>query len=180
MKFTQKIKKFVAITLAGALVFLNANLPSVQAQDISEVSVKKPGYGRTSTSDGSGVNVRDAANVTTSNIIRSIPNDTFVMIVGQSGDFYKVQYDNQGHYGYMIKRLVEFCPEYYYLQALPQNGNKLDMYDDDWEEYRQVIAQIPKGTCFAYWYRPNEDYYVGVYGISFGYTSTAETGFCFY
>ena len=85
MKSTQKIKKFVTITLAAAMILLNNNSFTVHAQDISQVTVYKPGYGMVSTDSGSGVNVRNAPNLTTSEIIKSLPNETWVMIVGQIG-----------------------------------------------------------------------------------------------
>ena len=74
MKFTQKIKKFVAITFAGAIVLLTSNSLPAHAQDISQVSVYKPGYGMAYTESGSGVNVRNAPNLDKSDIIRSIPD----------------------------------------------------------------------------------------------------------
>lgn len=173
MKFTEKFKKLVAITLAGAMVLLTANMLPVHAQNISDVSVNKPGYGVAKTSDKSGVNVRDAANLTTSNIIISIPYLTKVMIVGESGDFYKVQYDTSGHYGYMIKRLVEFMPEDKYLQADTAGGGNLSMYDNMYEP-RTQIATIPNKKYFAYWL-DNVNAIKGIYGNAFGYTSKSDT-----
>ena len=178
MKYMQKIKKCVAIALAWVIVFLTTNSLHVHAQDISQVSAYKPGYGIATTSDGSGVNVRSEPNLTTSSIIRSIPDGTRVMIVGESGDFYKVQYDTDGHYGYMIKRLVVFFPQDYYLQADTTNGDPLNMYEE-FDTNSKIIATIPNKTYFAYWLDLG-DWYAGIYGIALGHTLAEDTKLCTY
>lgn len=142
---------------------MNANSLIVHAQDISQVTAYKPGYGITSTASGSGVNVRTQPNLTNSEIIRSIPNNTRIMIVGQSGDWYYVQYDTSGHYGYMSKDYVNFMPENYYLRA----NTTLNMYEER-NTSSSVIATIPSGTYFAYWLVLG-NWYKGIYGIAFGY-----------
>ncbi len=177
MKFKEKFKRFAAITLAGAMVLLTANSLSVHAQSISDVSVSKPGYGIVTTSDGSGVNVRNAPNLTSSQIIISAPADSRLMIVGESGDFYKVQYDTNGHYGYVTKQYLTFIPMNYYLQANTSSSN-LNMRESN-STSSAKIASIPKGTCFAYWVELTE-WYRGVYGNAFGYTSKDYTKLCSY
>lgn len=174
MRFTQKIKKFVAITLAGAVVMLSANVLSVHAQSISDVSAEKPGYGITHTQTGSGVNVRKDPEMA-DNIIVSIPNNTSVMIVGESGNFYKVQYNTTGLYGYASKDYIDFVPSSYYLSA----NISLDLKKEP-RDYAGNHVTMPAGTAFAYvattyttggygtWYR-------GVYGIAEGYTSVDNT-----
>lgn len=185
MKFTQKIKKFVAITFAGAIVLLTSNSLPAHAQDISQVSVYKPGYGMAYTESGSGVNVRNAPNLDKSDIIRSIPSNTCVMIVGVSGNFYKVQYDAYGHYGYMSKDYVFLCPTDYYFQADTVNGGSLNMYEYTFDDpkYAITIATIPNKTYFAYYLDYIIDsklWYIGIYGTTHGYTQMADTKLCFY
>ena len=177
MKITERFKKFAAITLAGAMILLTANSMSVHAQTISDVSVSKPGYGLVTTSDGSGVNVRNAPSLTNSQIIVSAPADSRLMIVGESGDFYKVQYDTQGHYGYVTKQYLTFIPSDYYLQASTSSSN-LNMRESS-STSSTIIASIPKGTCFAYWVEIT-GWYRGIYGNAFGYTSKDYTKLCSY
>lgn len=176
MKSTRKIKKFVTITLAAAMILLNNNSFTVHAQDISQVTVYKPGYGMVSTDSGSGVNVRNAPNLTTSEIIKSLPNETWVMIVGQSGDFYKVQYDTNGYYGYMHKDYVIFFSQDYYLQANTTNKGSLNMYELE-STSTKVLATIPNKTYFAYLYGKDtsNDFYMAVYGNEWGYTLKTQT-----
>lgn len=174
MKITEKFKKFAAITLAGAMILLTANSMSVHAQTISDVSVSKPGYGVVTTSDGSGVNVRWEANTDSNNIIVSIPNGTNVMIVGEEGDFYKVQYSKDGYYGYMTKEYVKFTSKSYYLKA-NTSSSPLNMRSGA-STSASVLAKIPKGTGFAYVSGSASDgWYRGVYGNVTGYTSADYT-----
>lgn len=182
MKFTRKIKKFVTITLTAAMILLNNNSFTVHAQDISQVTAYKPGHGMVSTNSGSGVNVRNAPNLTTSEIIRSLPNETLVMIVGQSGDFYKVQYDTNGHYGYMFKDYVIFYPQDYYLQANTTDKGSLNMYYLD-STSTEVLATIPNMTYFAYLHGKDTsedfyisgDFYMAAYGNEWGFTLKTQT-----
>lgn len=172
MKFTERIKKFTAISLAGTMIFLTANVLSVQAQSISGVSISKPGYGIVSTSDGAGVNVRNAPSLTDSEIIMSAPAYSYLMVVGESGDFYKVQYDIYGHYGYVSKQYFFFSSQQYYLQANTTSKN-LNMRSAP-STSAAIVASIPRGTGFAYWDEV-QDWYQGVYGNVSGYTSKDYT-----
>ncbi|MCM1192656.1 MAG: SH3 domain-containing protein [Clostridium sp.] len=177
MKITKKFKSFTAITLAAAMVFLTANSLPVHAQSISDVSVSKPGYGITNTSDGSGVNVRNAANLTTSSIIKSIPDETRVMIVGQSGDFYKVQYDTNGYYGYVAKRLIDFIPQDHYLKA-DSSTSSIPMYKSYLPSYI-ITIYIPNKTYFAF-QADLDGWYGAVYGDVSGYVTKNTTILCNY
>ncbi len=172
MKFVEKVKKFAIIALAGAMVILQANTLLVHAQTISQVSVSKPGYGNISTESGSGVNVRNAPNLVNSDIIISVPNKSALMIVGESGDFYKVQYDTAGHYGYVLKEYLNFVPQDYYLQV-NTSSSALNMraYPDATSNIRTTI---PKGTNFAYVATVN-DWYMGLYGNVSGFTVSEYT-----
>lgn len=172
MRVTKKFKSFAAITLAVAMVFLTANSLLVHAQTISDVSVSKPGYGFTRTSDGSGVNVRNKASLTNSDIIKSLPNDTRVMIVGESGDFYKVQYDTNGHYGFVAKRLILFISQDHYLQANAKTGN-LPMFGAC-QQPSTIVTYIPNTTYFAF-QEDLDGWYGAVYGDKFGYVSKLDT-----
>ena len=174
---TDKIKKTTAVTLAGVMVLFCANTIPAQAQDISQVSVSKPGYGITRTESGSGVNVRNASNLNNSEIIFSIPNNTRLMIVGTENDFYKVQYDAYGNYGYVLKSLLDFFPTSHYLVA-NTSSNNLNMRQSNSVDSK-IIASIPKGTAFAYWVKQIE-WFRGIYGNQFGCTSKDYTKLCDY
>lgn len=177
MNFKKSIKKFAAITLIGAMTVLTINPISAHAQSISDVSVNKPTYGLVSTNDGSGLNVRDAANLTTSNIITTVPSSSRLMIVGSSGNFYKVQYDANGHYGYASMDYLTFVSTGHYLKA-NTSSNNLNMREKP-STSSSIIASIPKNTGFAY-VSTGTNWYRGVYGNQCGYTSKDYTSFMSY
>ena len=173
MKLASKIKKISAVALMGSVLIAFAGTLSVHAQTIDQVSVSKPGYGITSTNDGSGVNVRNAPSLEDSDIIVSIPNGTRLMIVGQSDDFYKVQYDAHGHYGYVSKTYLKFQPSSMYLVA-NTDGSNLNMRSGPSTSYSRITS-IPNGTAFAYYGSATNGWYSGIYGNATGFTSVDYT-----
>lgn len=172
MNLIEKPKKFIASTLAGVMIFLSANSFSVHAQSATSVSIDRPILGFVRTDDGSGLNVRNAPNLTSSQIITAIPDDTFLMVVEEIGDFCKVQYDTAGHYGYVWRLYLTIYRASYYLQA-NTNSSDLNMRESN-STSSKILTSIPKGKYFAY---RNEvtDWYYGVYGNKIGYTSKAYT-----
>lgn len=125
-----------------------------------------------STSDGAGVNVRNAPSLTDSEIIMSAPASSPLMVVGESGDFYKVQYDIYGHLGYVSKQYFKFMSSPYYLQTNTSSGN-LNMRKSVTTS-SAIVASIPRGTSFAYM-NDYPDWYQGVYGNVRGFTSKDYT-----
>ena len=173
MKLTSKIRKMSVVALVGAVLFASASTLSVHAQTIAQVSVSRPGYGITSTDDGYGVNVRNAPNLG-AGIIVSIPNNSPVMIVGEDGDFYVVQYDTDGHYGYMAKDYLNFQQKSFYL-VVNTASDPLNLRAMP-SETSTSLARIPHNGAFAYYnYYNSNDWYHGVYGNATGYTSRDYT-----
>lgn len=148
------------------------------AQSNSDLAVNKPGYGVTETQSGLGVNVRDAASLANSNIILSVPNDSYLMIVGwvynsdEQLGFYKVQYNINGSYGYVYDLYLNLVSRNYYLKA--NTATDPLRFRSSPNTSASVIKKLPKGTYFAY-DGYSGGWYSGVYGNRFGYTSGTYT-----
>lgn len=94
------------------LLFSSNNIVKAATSDQVTLSVAKPGAGYVNT-QSSPLNVRELPS-TSANIICSLPKDSMVMIVERGSDFYKVQYDASGHYGYVASQYIrEYDLEYY-------------------------------------------------------------------
>lgn len=172
MKIRDKFKKLVTVTLASAMVILSANTLSVHAQSISDVSASQPGYGVVTTKTGSGMNIRTAPDLNASTIA-SAADGTKLMIIGEAGDFYRVQYDKNGNIGYAHKEFLIFQPTTYYLRA-NTNSDPLNMRKTG-STSAEVLVKIPKGTSFAF-VSYSGDWYQGVFGNITGYTTSQYTG----
>lgn len=170
MKLKSIIKKCAAIALAGSIFFASANMFVVQASTINETSVSKPNYGYANISSGT-LNVRQSANASSS-IVASLSKNTMMMIVGQDGNFYKIQYNSEGNYGYVSKDYVLFGSADFYLQANTSGGN-LIMRSYAGTSYDQV-DKIPNGRYFAH-VKTINGWHHGVHGIKNGYTSGEYT-----
>lgn len=160
-------KKCSMVALAFCLFLSNANGLVAKAATSSEVSTSEPGYGYVSLSSGT-LNVRQHA-YPTAEIVGSLANNSRVMIVGESGPFYKVQYNTTGHYGFVSKDYVVFMERDYYLKVNTNNSN-LNMRSGAGTNYSEV-ARIPDETSFAYIEDATNGWYFGVYGNVSGYTS---------
>lgn len=169
-----KLKKCMQTVTAMTMALLVGmlNVVNVQAAGIEKASVSKPLYGMVNLDDGN-LNVRQGA-TTSSAIIGSLKNYSYIMVVGQEGNFYRVQYDTAGNYGYVSKTYVILASSNYYLVSEVDSGT-LNMRDNSTLS-SSIRASIPKGTHFAYRETYNEDWFNGVYGNVSGFTSEQYTG----
>lgn len=164
-----KIKSIIAMAMALLIVVANNYTIYAGTSSPTTVSVEKPGYGIVALDSGT-LNVRKTAS-TSAEIITSLPNESFIMIVGTSGNFYKVQYDKYGHYGYVSRDYVEFWYEEYYLKVKNISGN-LNMREIA-ELTAEVVGSIPANTSFAHFYDVGSSWYCGLYGNQVGSVSAS-------
>lgn len=155
------LKWIAALSLAGVCFFSAANMNTVQAAyaNPGTVSIAKPGYGYINVSSGT-LNVRESAS-TNARVLASLAKDSAVMIVGQNGSFYMVQYDGNGNYGYVAKNYVKFEQPEYYLTVKNISGSlNMRAYAST---SANVVASIPPNRSLAYLYDVT-GWYCGVYG----------------
>lgn len=169
-------KKCSMVALAFCLFLSNANGLVAKAATSSEVSTSEPGYGYVSLSSGT-LNVRQHA-YPTAEIVGSLANNSRVMIVGESGPFYKVQYNTNGNYGFVSKDYVVFMERDYYLKV-NTSDDELNMRSGPGTNYGE-LTEIPYNTSFAYIEDATDGWYFGVYGNVSGYTSGRYTLKCSY
>ncbi|MCH5344196.1 MAG: SH3 domain-containing protein [Acetatifactor sp.] len=172
------MKKISALTLMAGLFLSTTNLFMVYAANSSPatVSTDKPGYGYIKLTSGN-LNVRQYATVN-SNIVGSLPNHTNIMIVGEEGNFFKVQYSTSGYYGYVSKDYVTFEPQNSYLQVKDISGN-LNMRDDVYLT-STILAKLPAKTYFAYINFLGGDYFHGVFANVDGYVAGEYVNWYFF
>lgn len=165
------IKKFIVLGMVAALII--GNIWTVSAASIGQVSKSRPVWGQVSGVDtGSSLNVRQTPDITAA-IISSLPAYSFIMIVGEAGDFYEVQYNTAGNYGYVSKDYILFVGSNYYLVTNIDGGN-LNMRSGAGTSYG-ISAKIPMNTSFAYVKDYDDEWYQGIYGNVNGYTSKQYT-----
>lgn len=164
------IKKFIA-TVMGAVVLLTSNLAvSALTSDQVELSVTKPGAGYVATTSSS-LRVRAEAN-TSSTVLATLPSGSMIMIVERCGDFYKVQYDIYGHYGYVADQYIrEYDLEYYCV--VTTSGSTLNVRENASESATRV-ATIPNGRGVPVLNRGTAWDYI-LYGNKQGYVKTQYT-----
>ncbi len=161
------VKNVIAMAMALLIVVGNHYTICAGTSSPTTVSVEKPGFGMVMLDSGT-LNVRKAAS-TSAEIITSLPNESFIMIVGRSGNFYKVQYDKYGNYGYVSMDFVEFWYEEYYLKVKNITGN-LNMREIA-EAGAEIVGSIPANTSFAHFYDVGSSWYCGLYGNQVGSVS---------
>lgn len=150
-----------AIILAFAVYFSTANTYVAFAgySTPQNVSIAKPGYGIINTA--SGLSVYESASINAKKLT-TLPNESYVMIVGLYDGFYMVQYDNAGHYGYILKDYVDFWQTDYYLKVKNLSTN-LNM-----RAYASTsaskVASLPPNKSFGYFYDVTSEWYCGLYG----------------
>lgn len=160
------MKKLLAGTL-GLFLFLSSNnIVKAGTSDQVTLSVAKPGAGYVNTQSSSLI-VRESPS-TTANVLGSLPKDSMIMIVERCGDFYKVQYDTSGHYGYVSSKYIwEYDLEYY---CTANTTSSLNMRSGSGTSYG-IIAKIPSQKNFPILLEINTwDY--ALYGNVDGYVST--------
>lgn len=166
-KYFKSLIKKIALFSMGTFIFL-ATGRSVMANTSDEVtlSVSKPGAGYVNTVTSS-LYVRSAPSSTAS-IITSLPSQSNVMIVERCGDFYKVQYDTYGHYGYMSSQyLQEYSLDHYHVANT--GNNSLNMREHEGTQ-SVIVASIPSGRAFPS-LTFTGDWNYALYGPQEGYVS---------
>lgn len=164
------IKKIVGVVLSVGFLGISIGTLGVQAYvPVTCASVSTPLPGMVELTSGS-LNVRQQAS-TSSGIVASLANNTPVMIVGQSGNFYKIMYDTNGHYGYVSKDYIWYGADYvsYYLKVNNISGN-LNMRSGP-NTTSSITASIPSNTAFCdlnNFYQSS--WYWSLYGTARGYT----------
>ena len=148
-------------------LLLSAVVPVAHAASPSQLSVEKPGYGVVTASGGSVV-FRESN--TSSQSLTTIPYSDYIMIVGEQGNFYRVQYTSfSKSYGYVLKTDIYFENEDYYLVVVTDHSN-LNMRSGPGTNY-DIVTSIPNGTSFAYVLDSYGDWCSAVYGNVYGFVS---------
>ena len=170
MKLKSLLKKIVGVVLSVGLLVISIGVIDVQAYvSINNASESTPLPGMVDITSGS-LNVRQQAS-TTSSVVASLADDTPVMIVGQSGNFYRIMYDIKGHYGYVSKDYIWYGADYisYYLKVKKISGN-LNMRSEP-NETSSIVASIPSEAPFCDLNNFYQNaWYWSLYGTARGYT----------
>lgn len=175
----KKIKKHLCFVFALVILIGNMGITKVEAATIDEVSTERPLAGLVVLDSGT-LNVRQYAS-TGAEIITSLSDGSYIMVVGQSGDFYRVQYNTSGNYGYVAKEFVYLHTDIdCYLKPHIESGT-LNMRDGAGTQYTRV-ASIPLGTAFAFLSddADHSGWYYGLYGNKNGYTLMTYTMICYF
>ena len=96
----------ILLTIMTFAIVLSTTSLSALAMSVSNCSTTNPVYGLVSSNATPYLTIRSSANINSSSLGQVYPGN-YVMIVGQSGDFYRIQYTTQGQaYGYVHKDYV--------------------------------------------------------------------------
>jgi len=160
--------KFV-VALAICLLFIGVGGNSIVAQAATpSFSATRPGMVSVNITSGT-LTIRDSGS-TSGAILGSLKNYATVMVIGESGDFWKVVYNTSGSIGYISKTYTNVINRNYYLQVKDITGG-LNMRLGSSTIY-ESIAKIPGKTYFAYSSAAAASpWYVGHYGDKSGYVS---------
>lgn len=140
--FKANLRKLLAGTLGVFLMFSSNSIVKADTSDQVTLSVLRPGAGYVNT-ENDALRVREAPS-TSAKVLASFPKGTTIMIVERCGDFYKVQYDEYGHYGYAASRYIrEYDLDYYCITRT--NGSTVNMRSGTGTSYSR-IASIPNNT----------------------------------
>lgn len=106
MKHNHKFFCTLATVILMVSAFFNFSNNVFAGTTIGQASVSHPVYGIV---NGNNVNVR-AQPSTSSNVVFQVNSGTYVMIVGTSGDFYKIRTNpNTAEYAFIYKQYVNEC-----------------------------------------------------------------------
>lgn len=110
-------RKCSVVALAIGLFLSSANglVAKAYTSDQVTLSIYKPGAGYVNT-QSTALNVRAYPSVT-AETVSYLPKDSMIMIVERGNDFYKVQYDAAGHYGYVSKDYIREYDLDFYCQV---------------------------------------------------------------
>lgn len=171
------IKKHIIAAMIGCLMLASVKPLVSQAASSSELTQEKPGYGVVETADGGMAKVW--LNPFTSSVqVGGLSYGDNVMIIGENGIYYIVQYNEHGSTGYVAKSAVSYKPTNFYLKTNISSGSlNLRKYANTSSD---VLASIPNGKSFAYIEMSSTSWYKAVYGNKTGYTSAQYTELCDY
>lgn len=161
--------KLACLTIAIISLFGVVSPLSVQAATISDASESKPLVGIV---DATSLNVRESASTSSKKVASLFKYDP-VMVVGESGDFYKIMYNTNGDIGYVYKTYLYVAESDYYLQANTSGGN-LNMRSCGGTSC-SIVASVPNKVSFGFFNDFDPEWYVGVYGNVRGFTSREYT-----
>lgn len=168
VKRISKSSHVLAVVIALFLSVTNVCMVFAASSSGSTVSIFKPGYGVVNLTSG-GLNVREDADINSA-YITSLYNGDTIMIIGEKNDFYRIQYDNKGNYGYASKDYISFVSQNYYLQV-KNIYNGADMMGKNGSTL--PVAHLSANTAFAY-YGVGSNRYTGVYGNVTGTVSSSK------
>lgn len=171
MRHITLMKKLMA-AIVSIGILLNIPIYSFAAtSDQVPLSISKPGAGSVTAS--LGVNVRSTpSTVSNENILTALPYGTNVMIVGRySSNWYIIQYNTSGSYGYVSRAYVQEYDLDHYCVANATGGTALNLRSSN-NMYSNILAVMPNGTAFPeFTYGSVWDYVL--YGITEGYVYTS-------
>ncbi len=161
----KQISKLVLSCLC--VVSMLASVLNVSAANqLYDYSVEKPGYGIVS---ATSLKVRSAPSTSGTTVLTTLASGSYVMLIGQSGDFYYVQYDTSGSQGYVHKDYVTDNSTPYCLRV-STSGGTLNFRSNP-SASSSSICSLQNGTRLAYRTASYDDWYAGVYGNKAGYVS---------
>lgn len=164
--FKANCKRFLA-GVFGVLLFISSNsIANAATSDEVTLSIAKPGAGYVNTESTSLI-IREYPS-TSANVLGSLPKDSMVMIVERGSDFYKVQYDAAGHYGYVSRRYIREYDLDYYCTA--NTTGTLNLRAGTGTSYA-ILASIPSQRNFPILLQIS-DWDYALYGNVDGYVST--------
>lgn len=168
----KKLKKISMVLIC--IMSLMMSVIMVSAAEQSYIySTNNPGYGVVTAT--TGLNVRESAS-TTATIKTSLAFNSYIMIIGQSGNWYYVQYDANGSTGYVSKDYVDDQSNPYILQVLLDDGTLNFRSTPSTSGTR--LASIPNGKMIPYHSTYSTDWIAAVYGNDLGYVSAAWVLVC--
>ena len=133
------------------------------------MSATVPGAGYVNTeSDPLRVRVSPS---TSASVITSLPSGSKIMILERCDGFYKVQYDTNGHYGYVSSQyVIEYDLEYYCTANASGTLNMRSGMETSYGVVASISSQrnLPVLLVISDW-----DY--ALYGNTDGYVSTQYT-----
>ena len=151
--------------MAGCALAFSSSL-TVHAATIGQISADKPGYGIATTEAIIYLDSDGKSCVGTLSVGQNI------MIIGESGKYYMVQYDTTGKIGYVVKVHMYLEDEDYYLVAKGRDGAAMHVGPNS---YDAELVTVPYMKSFAFASDAYGDWYRGVYGTAVGFTLKSET-----
>lgn len=163
----KKRLKRVVVAMLCMVTMLTSSMSVSAANQKYTYSVDKPGYGTVVISSGT-LNVRSGPSTSGTTVKASLPNGSYVMLIGQSSNFYYVQYDTNGNVGYVSKDYINDQSTAYCLNVTTDGGTL--NFRSGASTSSSSICALQNGTRLAH-KGVSGDWYAGVYGNKTGYVS---------